>query len=97
MNVGVLLGVGWLLLLVVGCGLLSKSVKRINNIKKKKLSILMLNIKLVSRNLTPLISRKFNDCIAPFHPIFFSLLPNFIGLKGWKREERSRKKVEAIK
>lgn len=47
---------GWLLL-VVGHGLLSNQVQRSNN-KKKKLNILLMKIKLASRNLAPLINRK---------------------------------------
>jgi hypothetical protein len=48
---------GWLLLVSVGCGLLSSCVQRRNN-NKKKLAILTAKMKSAPRNMMPLISRK---------------------------------------
>lgn len=70
-------------------------MQRRNN--KKKLDILMVKIKLVSRNLMPLISWKCSNAIVPFpisefiqrsflSSLSFSLLPNVKRLKGWKKE-----------
>lgn len=61
---------------------LNSHAQRRNN-KKKKLDVLMVNIKLAPRNSTSLISRKYpknND--GPFPSVLFSLLTSVWGLKG---------------
>lgn len=79
----------WCRLLVVGRGLLGSHVQRRNN--EKKLDILMVKIKLVSRNSMALISRRQSkDNIAPI--FLLSLFLFFPLLGGWKTEKRGRER-----